>query len=358
MGPKTSASAKASALAAVTARLDAEIMGATAIKEVMEIAGRKPFAFREALNVGEELVPPLFSKEDSLLQREYQSRDERLYRDQAEAESALAKKVVLPSELVQREITRLERLAGVTGDPNSIDRELQKLEKLQSIFRVRAIDEAIAISRDIHQLPRLAFPQPMMERGVEKIYPFPKGRALRMRVLHPSRPEHISGADVVYEFCDHERRMARFAFIQYKMWDGERIAHSHIKPEQLKKMRSKLCKQAFCEGKHDGRSCFRMPFCSGFLRLTNVLQAEHVRHVSAGRFVPVCRMEIAGRGSISADDIKFQNVSSSIFESCFIGEMVGSDWHPYEAVEKLYLDCEIMHKGDRLLIYASQSTGR
>lgn len=157
MGPTISPKAKVKAPEVTSTRLEAEVMGVTAIKEVMEIAGRKPFPFRDALDVGEILIPPLFSKEDSELQREYQSPEERFYRDQADAESTLAKKEITPAALVQKEIARLKKLVGVASDGNAMERKLRKLEGLLGVFRKRPVEEGVVISRDALQVGRQSY---------------------------------------------------------------------------------------------------------------------------------------------------------------------------------------------------------
>ena len=320
----------------------------------MEIARKRPVSLQDALDVGASMVPSLFSKENSLLQRCNESPDARLYRDMAEAESKIAKRKITPAELITKEIEKLQRTLSVATDGSNIDREIKKLSKLLVDFSERAYSEGTLIQRDVLQSHRPRFPSPEMVPEVERFYPFSKGRSLRLRILHPNRPEHISGADVVYEFCDDQREMARFAFVQYKMWDAEKISNSRIDDRQLKKLRTKLCKARFCTRKKKGSTCFRMPYCSAFLRLTNMLQPEDTRHVSAGRFTPVCMVQTEGRGSLSRSDLETRDLSSDIFESAFAEGLAGSDWLPYTTVERMYRDCEILKRTDRLVIYASQ----
>jgi len=92
MGPKVKAraSAKASAaeLARIEVRVGVETMGVNALKDTMQIAKRQPCPMKKAFEEGEALIPLLFSKENSLLRRQFESARVRFYRDLADAETA------------------------------------------------------------------------------------------------------------------------------------------------------------------------------------------------------------------------------------------------------------------------------
>ena len=196
-------------------------------------------------------------------------------------------------------------------------------------------------------------------------YLLPFERALRIRVLHPDQPEHSSGADLVYEFCDETARLVRLAFVQYKIWDGRnlRFADSKNLDAQLKKLEQITCQRGWCRCReNDGPpKSYRLPFCAAFLRPTDRLQRPDAALISSGIHVPVC---IAGTASLNEnggrvlrrDPIRSRAVSQRLFEELFNRGMLGSDWLKYEDVETIYREHRILETDQRIVVYAQEFT--
>jgi len=301
------------------------------------------------------MVPVLLGKDVSLLQRASESPELRYYRERAEAESTLAKKRVKPEELIKKEIQTLTPLLAVTETPKNLKRKIQSLEKLLFEVLEQTMTENEMIQRDVFHAERRRLPAPRIAPKVDKHYSLPGGRSLRIRMLHPNRAEQISGADLVYEFCDEEEETARFAFVQYKVWNKERLPLSPRDFRQIERLKRNLCGGNFCKKKSaPSDNCYRMPFCSGFLRLTNKLQKQSSRLISAGALTPVCMIDGEKSKSLSRRDIHRRLISSELFEEAFVEGVAGSDWMSYKEVEALYKRCEILSADDRLVIYAQE----
>ncbi len=80
-----------------------------------------------------------------------------------------------------------------------------------------------------------------------KDFTLPDGNELRIRVLHPERPEHISGADMIYERHNVRCKTAQIVAVQYKIWDDRWMYLSDERmTRQLAKMETFSCKGGLC----------------------------------------------------------------------------------------------------------------
>jgi hypothetical protein len=61
-------------------------------------------------------------------------------------------------------------------------------------------------------------------------------------MLHPEKPEHATGADLLYEMCSPRDRKVRITLVQYKVWSGEVLYLSKSRvQQQLDRLRSTVC---------------------------------------------------------------------------------------------------------------------
>src|SRR5690606_18872794 len=95
------------------------------------------------------------------------------------------------------------------------------------------------------------------------------GQVLRIRLIHPDKPEHKTGVDLIYEFHSARDNRVRLAVIQYKVWRNSRFTASDIKGfcHQLAKMRRTFCAGNLCIPHSPGP--YRLPCCTAFFRPTD-----------------------------------------------------------------------------------------
>jgi hypothetical protein len=339
----------------VLERIDAESTVVTALRDVLKLGRQEQVSYPEAMAEGAGLFPDLLSRKTSILHRAFEKPAIRAFREKAIAASTKERKNIEPADIVQREIKELEALIKVsTGSTKDMKRELTQLQKHLRYFTATAQSEHAIVYADVYQRNRPTLPGPSVSFSSGREYSLGKGRHLRVRMLHPDKAEHITGADVVYEVSDHQIRFARVAFAQYKMWDKERIAWSQIKSAQLRRMEDQLCKRDRCKDTSHPRERYRMPCCSAFLRLTQKLQDPESRLISAGRFIPICQLPDERKGSLELPEIASRSVTSDLFEAAFGEGLVGSDWLPFDEIEALYRKTKIFTAHDRLIIYAQE----
>ncbi|MBA2436008.1 MAG: hypothetical protein H0V54_13175 [Chthoniobacterales bacterium] len=337
-------------------RIDAESTVVTALRDVLKLGRQEQVSYPEAMAEGAQLFPGLLSPKTSILHRAFEKPAIRTYREKAAAASIKAKRSIEPQDLIKQEIKELSALIAVsTEKAKDMKRELSQLEAHLRYFTASPVSEHAILYEDVFQGERPTLPNPPVTFPKGREYPLGKGRHLRVRMLHPDKPEHITGADVVYEVCDSEDERARIAFAQYKIWDRDRIAWSQIKSAQLTRMEKCLCAQGICQFTTKSPSeHYRMPCCAAFLRLTQKVRDPDSRLVSAGRFIPICHLPDAKRGSLELNDISSRSVSSDLFEAAFGEGLVGSDWLPFPEVESLYRRTKIFDTHDRIIIYAQE----
>jgi hypothetical protein len=190
-------------------------------------------------------------------------------------------------------------------------------------------------------------------------YRLPFDRTFRIRLLHPDKPEHLTGADLVYELYDSGLNRVRLVLLQYKMWSGEQLSVDDRARRQMDKLRACVCNADFCAGpKGDAHSLapYRMPYCTAFLRPTDKLQSPDQRLVSRGLHVPLCAALEAissrrkGGEVIRRVDVNGQSVSQRVFEELFNRGMLGSRPLTVSEVQEFYRRNAILHPADHLLI--------
>lgn len=337
-------------------RIDAESTVVTALRDVLKLGRQEQVSYPEAMAEGAKLFPNLLSPDKSLLHRALEKPAIRTFREKATAASIKERRTVQAKEIVEREIKQLSELIALSPrNSKDMQRALRQLQGHLAYFAAPSPSEHAILYADVFQSERPVLPKPPVVFAKGREYDLGKGRHLHVRMLHPDKAEHVSGADVVYELCSIDDQQARIAFAQYKIWDRDRIAWSKIKSTQLDRMEKCLCQARFCRAtaeRPEGR--YRMPCCSAFLRLTQKLQDPTSRLVSAGRFVPICQLPDARKGSLELQELASCSVSSDLFEAAFAEGLVGSDWLDFRHVESLYCRTKIFESHDRIVIYAQE----
>ncbi|WP_218008512.1 hypothetical protein, partial [Janthinobacterium agaricidamnosum] len=79
-------------------------------------------------------------------------------------------------------------------------------------------------------------------------FELPDGGMLRVRVLHPDKPEQVTGADVIYERHSIDQEEASIVIVQYKIWENRTLRLTDPRLlQQLDKMRTFACGNYLCK---------------------------------------------------------------------------------------------------------------
>ena len=344
----------------------AQRLAILALHDSISIADKsgKYTTYQQILDMADELAPDFFGRLN-LLERERESELAIEYRQKADVESLAKNEKVLPSNIVRRDIeTWKNYLQGQrVEDRDAVVRRRRKLEDVLMELEPRPFTENRLIARDM----AVGADLPYISKDVHYLdLALPKGRILRLRLIHPDTPEGITGVDILYEHHHVELKKVRLAAVQYKIWKKQTLYTSESDVEkQVEKLRCFLCANGLCDEDADDndRHLYRMKYCAAFLRPTNKLQDADTRFASIGYHVPVCRVEelweetLTGK-RLSYERIKNESLTQRAFEELFCNEMLGSRWIPYPKLEDLYHRYNVLRPDDTAIIYAQDFVRR
>lgn len=344
-------------------RLQSEFVTLSAVRGTLHLATsiQRNGTYDAALELGGRLVPSLLGDDVSLIKKSHTSEEAKEYKQLAEAQSADEGIQVSALGLVTADIAKYDRLLKKREGQQKTDKlksKLKALKKIQRELSPQSHYEGQLIMRDAFNATR---PIPTIDKGNGYItFEMPNKKALRIRAFHPDRPEHISGADLLYEKFHADTDTATVALVQYKIMDDKKISLSN--PDlirQLKRLENFVCKQGLCK-LPDPRSEFRMPHCAAFLRPTDKLQNPDQRLMSTGEHIPVCRIKKfirdAGTGPkvMHMDDVRKLSVSHEVFEELFVRDKLGSRELSFAELEDLWEKLEIRDGMDTVFIHAQE----
>lgn len=355
-------------------RLNAEWATLVALRDMwgMPLKGSKRggATYKQAFALGELLIPQLFDPDSSLLNKEKLSPTARKYIQMAEASSQIEQKPVSPVDLLKEDITRFEKLLAnetLTLDMDLVRKDLHTMQAALRELQKRRATENSLINRDAYQADYHEDERklPVSEKGRNyRQFAITAERALRVRVLHPDKPEYATGADLIYEnYWDAGTvQLVRFAALQYKVWRNKTLYIDGRAQKQLEKMETTFCGKTFCdEGKDNRRKdTYRLPYCSAFLRPTDELQSEDASLLSTGCYAPICVVKrqqqptSKGNSVLYSKNIRSEAVTHKVFEEVFNINMMGSRWITYGELEQLYHDTNILEPDEHIIIHAQE----
>lgn len=346
-------------------RLDAEWAFVSAVRELIKIASKgdaKKSSYDRALELGGSLYPELLGPETSLLRHQRESETAKEYRQRAGLLSIKAHGPVSPLGLIRSEIEEMNTLLAIEKSQkkkSKIDQLKKKLQRL--IAAERELDptahtENQLVFRDAYNVNRF-LPGLQFGQGY-KDFQLPDDKILRIRVLHPDKPEHVTGADIIYERHNPKDKRASIVAVQYKIWEGRQLRISKRTQGQLDRLKTFTCENKLCQtSKSDG--AYRFPFCAAFLRPTDKLQNADQIYLSTGQHLPICRIKDCARITDSGakvleySSIKPIALSSETFESLFNNGKIGSRSLPYRKLNSLYKEYSVAAK-DTVILYAQE----
>ncbi|MBO2557941.1 hypothetical protein I6M33_16545 [Shewanella algae] len=348
-------------------RLNAEWISLNAFRGLTKIASRGDMVksnYDNALQLGGEVYPELLGDEVSLLKRERESDTTKEYRQKANLSSIRDGREILAFDLVVSDISEYESLLEVAEQTKNNQRVDQLRRKLAQLYKSKKeLDpedhtENQLIFRDAYNVERSI---PTITNGHSyRDFELPNGKVLRLRVLHPDRVEHISGADLIYERHNPENESVAIVAVQYKIWKDRKLYLSDERMiGQLDKMKNLLCNSDVCKSSNKDHG-YRFPCCAAFIRPTDKLQKPEQKFLSTGEHLPICKIEecltTGERGApiLEYEKIKEISLSSEIFEFLFNKGKIGSRELSYSELTELYAGVLEDASKERVVIYAQE----
>ncbi|HVX12749.1 MAG TPA: hypothetical protein VHC22_16325 [Pirellulales bacterium] len=342
------------------AGLDTEWTVLNAFREMLGIAskGKRNPTYSEAQSFAQSQFPHVFGR-DSFFASERD--DVKIYRDKAEAESLIQGTTVTPLDILDKEITDEERRLYADPTKQLLQKHVSKLRRLRPKLAKLECTEQQILSRDFFYVSHLPTPPECGDNYRD--YRISETRGLRLRLLHPDKPEHSTGADLIYEQYWEAKSLARIVAIQYKIWDGHTLYLS--KAKGLEKQLTKL-KKAFCDGgvcgcsdKSKRQDAYRLPFCSAFLRPTDKLQDRTSQLISTGLHVPICVVERLFNAQTDGKKLerkylRGESLSQAAFAELFNYNMCGSKWLRFDELTLFYQTHHVLREADTFRIYAQE----
>jgi hypothetical protein len=344
-----------------------------AIRDTISIAKKSdpPPTYENAIRILHDISPELYEDVIKQLPQKNLSETAKFYQSKAELQSHIDKIQVTPAQVIQADIDELKDLLAKSNDLDSerksnISQRLIQLEAAKINLKPRQINENRILQRDFSKIDRIDFGHQFVQSDDFKIdYQLKNDTYLRVRLLHPDKPEHVTGADLIYEQHNEESGKIRLMFLQYKIWEDGVLYFSQAGnlEAQLLKMKALLCDHGFCDKpdtlKHD--LDYRFPYCSAFLRPTDKLQQTNEKLISSGIHIPICsalRFKQEGESKIDKKYIRHQTLTHKIFEHLFNRALIGSKWLDETEVERLYKENGIIDSDDTVKIYAREICGK
>ena len=345
----------------VVDRVEAEWTAINAFREIIRIGARgdsSKATYFHALNLGGELYPELLGDDVSLLKRGQESDLAREYRQRAQAKRLQTGKEICPLDLIREEIQDVRGMLTIAERKEKTDRlkrRLTLLDRAEIELDPQKHSENELIFRDAYNVERNV-PEIGQGKGYRD-FELPDDNVLRLRVFHPDKPEHISGADIIYERHSANSDKVFLAAVQYKIWRDKVLPISDTRMQsQIERLKKHFCRAGLCEG--DNSKEYRFPFCAAFLRPTDQLQAQDQRFHSTGEHIPVCKIDecttegARGGKLLEYDNIRSVSLAYDVFEDLFNRGKIGSRGLSYAQVAEKYQEFEALTQRDRLLIHA------
>lgn len=349
-------------------RINQEWIALNAVRGMVKIASKGNISkstYDNSLELGGVLYPDLLGAETSLLKRERESDTTKEYRQKSELQSVKENKEITAISLVLADIEEYSSLIKIAQSKNKdkkrtdqLKRKLGQLETAKKELELKPHSEHQLIFQDAYNVDRKL---PELSKGhAHRDFQLPDEKVLRLRVLHPDKPEHIIGADIIYERHNIKTGKVSIVVVQYKIWEDKKLYLSDPRMDvQLNRIKAFTCGNKICQ-QPDGENSFRFPCCSGFLRPTDKLQNAEQKFISTGEHLPICKIDDCktygkrGGALLEYDNIKEVSLSNELFEHLFNRGKVGSRELSTDELEKLYKDAQVIDSSDTVIVYAQE----
>ncbi|EAO2688124.1 hypothetical protein E2X65_23955 [Salmonella enterica] len=348
-------------------RLNAEWITLSAFRGLMKIATKGDMnksKYDNVLAFCGDLYPELLGNDVSLLKAERESQTTREYRQKARLKSKKEGRKIDALELVKIDLGEFESLFRIAKrekeEQKKVDQLKRRLNQLTIAYDELSFQEHSEnqiLNRDVYKVHRLL---PSLIDGIDyKDFWLPDKNTLRLRILHPEKTEHITGADLIYEKHSSNDE-ASIVAIQYKIWENKKLYLNDTRMnEQIDKLKSFFCKKNICDN-YNSQMQYRFPCCSAFIRPTDKLQSADQKLMSTGEHLPICKIDectsTGRRGAklLEYDKIKDISLSNESFEFLFNTGKIGSRNLTYDELTQLYSNFLQESSLSRVMIYAQE----
>lgn len=333
-----------------------------AVREAVSLAKRthQPITYEQTLDIISDLNQELYEEVVTLLARKNESDLVKYFKEKALAKST-DEREFSPTELIEEELEELQGIVDKDRTKRFLNKRVFDYKNALEYFQPRKVSEHKILNADFYLAERPSFKisKTLYENEEFKDYQLPNGKVLRLRLLHPDKPEHIIGADLIYEQFNLKTGQARFLVLQYKTWNTKslNLSSGNI-GAQFEKLDKNLCKSGFCsnyEGKKKTGG-YRFPYCSAFLRPTSYIASADSKLVSTGIHVPICEvLKIKEtEKSLTSKNIKGKAVSYKIFDELYVEQMLGSRWLTFDELKNFYESKDLLSYQDRIRVHAQE----
>ena len=349
-------------------RINSEWVALNAFRGLAKIAVKGDVAkatYDNALELGGELYPALLGADASLLRREHESDTAKEYRQRAVLKTIKQGSKVEPVPLLQIDIAELKDLLEVSKLNRDNKAKVDQLKRRLAIL--------VEVEKELNPIPhtenQLIFRDALaVERTVPAFHSgkayrdfvLPDSNILRIRVLHPDKPEHITGADIIYERHSPSEEKASIVVVQYKIWENKAMLLTDERMlKQLARLKNFTCDKNVCS-QAENSNTYRFPCCAGFLRPTDKLQRADQSFISSGEHIPICRIDDCkslssqGKPILEYRNMRDISLSSEMFEQLFNKGKIGSRLLTYAELTELYVEHQIAADEDTVVIYAQE----
>ncbi len=269
------------------------------VRDAISLAQKKqvPPTYEQALRITHDIDEKLYEFCSKQLAKKNENDIVKLFKERAEAESIKQGKTITAIDLLAEEIRTYKELLSTPNlereKTRSLKSHIASHEAAIENLKPRKLTEHRILERDFCKIDRRHLgAERFFEADNYVDYKITKDRFLRIRMLHPDKPEHILGADLIYEQYNVETEKVRLAVLQYKTWDDGVLYFnsSNNLESQLLKLKAHLCDKDFCrQPQHlNGQLDYRFPYCCAFLRPTDKLQNNNSKMISHGIHIPIC----------------------------------------------------------------------
>ena len=341
------------------------------VRDAISIAQKKavPPTYEQALRIIHDIDEHLYGFCSKELTHKNENDTVKLFKERAEAESIKEGKIITAVDLLRKEV---DTYREILSTPN-LDRDktrflknhIGSLEAAIENLQPRKLSEHRILERDFCKIDR-------SHLGAEKFfendnyvdYKISKDRFLRVRLLHPDKPEHILGADLIYEQYSVKKETVRLAVLQYKTWENGILYFSQASnlEAQMLKLKSHLCDKNFCDqpARLKGQLDYRFPYCCAYIRPTDKLQHSDSKMISQGIHIPLCsafQIKNEHGNKIEKSQIRHSTITHEIFENLFNHYFIGSRWMPITEIETFYRERQVLEPKQTLKLYAKEIIG-
>lgn len=374
----------------VRSRFDAQWLYAVAYRESLSVAYRRSIEYAQVFLTADKYAPLILGRQ-VLLFKPGESKNARFYRERAalltrkrqleegatlsvrkrQQKMGSTENAIQPIDILDRDIQELEDLLKSDNGRSRTQRE-----KLEELYNTRREFEEQQVVR--HEEPEVLrhewdrglnlptfFPQSETEYHD---FALPDERVMRIRFVHSTKIESITGVDFIYEYHLPKEQKARLAAVQYKLpkRNSKNIVIEDEIQAQLDRMCTVFCDNELCAGPQyddDGNRRYQLPPCCAFFRPTDRLQQFDSRLATTGYHIPQCDIDrvceytrTEKRNKVITPEISMKHgISHRIFEELFNTEKLGSRWLTYEQLEKFHQAYEITKPSEQAGIYIQEA---